>query len=386
MSKRILLVAYYLPSRGHGGGLRLLDLYGLIRRAFPGVRLDLAACRHSPEENAGPDLAEIFDDIHVFDPGSFNPDGFRSAGVLGEQYDVVDLQYLQAGRFIRTFRRGGVDLVIFSPMESMIRAAGIALRDLWRPFSLAKLAGIHRHLGYAAREAVSALRADRVLCVSKMDASTLRMFRRRGGVFPVETGVSPLEFPDSLEAGGPIRELDGTRRVVFVAFFGSATNRDALAWYLQEVHPAVVAAVPGYCLEVVGRGLDGPTLVVDGNVKIVGEVDSIEAQQKGAWIGIAPALSGAGLRGKINQYAIAGLPCVASSLAAEGLAYRDGESICLASDAAAFARQCIKLLLSRQFNMEVGRAARQVCLANYMWEAKTDQVARVYGLETLTRT
>jgi glycosyltransferase involved in cell wall biosynthesis len=377
--RRILLVSYYLPSRAHGGGLRLLDLYGLIRRVFPQARIDLAACRQTVgEEVEG--LQEIFDNIYLLEPDRFSPEGFRFAGLLDGQYDVVDLQYLQSGRFIRVFRRRGTERIIFSPMESMVRATAILFSDLISSFSLRKLARLSEYLRYSAREIGYVLRADRVLCVSEKDASTLKMFRRRGGVFAIETGVSPLEFPRSLGPLPPARNFGEIKNVVFVAFFGSLTNRDALTWYLREVHPVVTAAIPSYRFQIVGRGLEEPFFAPDGNIDVIGAVDSIEDQLEGAWVGIAPALSGAGLRGKINQYAIAGVPCVASELAADGFAYSDGESICLANDAAEFAQQCIALLSSREYNKTVGEAARRVCLANYVWDVKIDQVSNVFDL------
>ena len=54
------------------------------------------------------------------------------------------------------------------------------------------------------------------------------------------------------------------------------------------------------------------------NCTLVGEVDSLEPFIKNASIGIAPALSGSGFRGKINQYSINFIPTVASKLAAKG--------------------------------------------------------------------
>jgi glycosyltransferase involved in cell wall biosynthesis len=374
--RSILLVSYYLPSRGHGGGLRLLDLYMMVRRLYANARLDLVSVVSGPDDLPEPEVEDIFDDIYLLKPDAFNPDGLRTAGLLPEKYEVVDLQYLQSGQLIRMFRNAGVRRVIFSPMESMVRALGSAFRG----FSLTRsyLSRIRSSISSAARELGYVLAADHVLCVSSLDAKVLRFFRRSGGVSAIETGVSALEFPESLGASAPRRYLHVERRVVFVAYFGSMTNRDALNWYLTDVHPRVLEAVPGYRLQVVGRGAKLLEVQEDA-VDIVGEVESIERSLEGAWVGIAPALSGAGLRGKINQYAITSVPCVASKLAADGLAYRDGVSIHLANDAKAFAKWCIRLLSYPAENREMGLAARAVCLASYAWEAKVDQVVGLYG-------
>lgn len=374
-SERILLISYYIPCRSHGGGLRLLDLYSIIRKIRPKARLDLVAARFAPGEVPEKEVEAIFDNIQLVDASNFCVDGFASAGFFSKDYDVVDLQYLQSGQFIHAFRNAGIRKIIFSPMESMVRSLGTIFRD----FKLTRscLSEMWRNLNYASQELRFTFSADRVLCVSNGDARVLRCFRWWGGVSAIETGVSPLEFPEAMQNTVRARRLHDTRRVVFVAFFGSATNLDALKWYLDEVHALVLAAVPGYRFQVVGRGIE-PGAIQEDAVDVVGEVARIEPCLEGAWLGIAPALSGAGLRGKINQYAIASLPCVASTLAAEGLAYQDGESIRLAGDAAAFAKQCIRLLSYPQENMEMGLAARKVCLSHYVWEAKTDQISQLY--------
>lgn len=372
----ILLVSYYLPSRGHGGGLRLLDLYSAIRTLYPDARLDLVAARSGPDEAPEDEVKAVFDNIWLLDANDFNPEGLASRELLSKRYDVVDLQYLQSGYLIRAYRKTGERRIIFSPMESMVRSLG----TFFRGFSLTRAWTVQawRNLTYALQEIRFVFSADHVLCVSEGDARVLRRFRWRGRVTAIETGVSPLEFPESLRAAAPVRDLCEVRRVVFVAYFGSATNMEALKWYLDEVHPLILKDVPQYRLGIVGRGLEPDAIQVD-SVDVIGEVESIEPCLKNAWVGIAPALSGAGLRGKINQYAIAGVPCVASTLAAKGLAYRDGESIYLAGDAVAFAKHCTWLLSYPLKNMEMGSAARKICLANYVWEAKIGQIARLYG-------
>lgn len=374
--KRLLLVAYYAPERGTGGGLRLLDMYRLLFKRVPGIALTLLTCDHG--ETQEPELAAIFDRVIRLPLDTFNEAGIRDSGVLDIQFDAVDLQYLQAGDLAGFFRRSGIPRVVVSPMESYVRGALLAIRGLsmrvpsWKRWVL-------RDLRLAWRELRGVWRADRAMCVSHSDARVLAKFRFWGGVCAVETGISPEEFPKGLQAL-PSRALQGVPTVVFLAYFGSQTNQDALEWYLHEIHPLVKAAVPVYRFRVVGRGLATLPAALDENVDIVGEVDSLEAELSQAWVGIAPALGGAGLRGKINQYAIEGVPCVASALAGEGFAYEPGVSISLADCASKFASACIDLLTDPERNREMGRLARDICLREYSWDSRLPDLREIFSI------
>ncbi|WP_430391382.1 glycosyltransferase family 4 protein [Dyella sp. 20L07] len=374
--KRLLLVAYYAPERGTGGGLRLLDMYRLLSERIPELSLTLLTCDHG--EMPEPELAAIFDRDIRLPLDAFNEAGIRGSGVLDDRFDAVDLQFLQAGDLAGFFRRSGVPRVVVSPMESHVRAAMLAIGGLSTQLSSWKR-WLLWDLRFAWRELRAVWRADRAMCVSNSDARVLAKFRFWGGVRAVETGISPKEFPKGLRAL-PNRTLQGTPTVVFLAYFGSQTNQDALDWYLHQVHPFIKAAVPAYRFRVVGRGLATLPCALDENVDIVGEVDSLEAELSQAWVGIAPALGGAGLRGKINQYAIEGVPCVASALAGKGFAYEPGFSICLAGCASEFAGACIDLLTNPERNREMGRLARDICLREYTWDSRLPVLREIFSI------
>lgn len=374
--RRLLLVSFYPPERGTGGGLRLLDMYRLLSEQVPGLSLTLLTCDHGGELE--PELDTIFDRVVQVRPEAFNEAGILASGVLDEAFDSVDLQFLQAGDLAAFFRRIGIARVIVSPVESHVRAAALALAHQDIPF-LPRKRWLWWDVRIAWRELRGVWRADRVVCVSEADAHVLRYFRFWGGVEAVETGISTAEFPQALKAL-PQRPLTGAPTIVFLAYFGSQTNLDALDWYLRQVHHVVKAAHPGYRLRVAGRGLARLPEIADENVDLVGEVDSLEDELGHAWIGIAPALGGAGLRGKINQYAIAGVPCVASTLAGKGFAYEPGRSIRLAANASQFAQACIDLLDDPGENREMGRLAREVCLREYSWDSRLPALRRIFSL------
>lgn len=374
--KSLLLAAYYSPGRGTGGGQRLLDMYRMLSERTPRLSLTLLTCDHG--EALEPELASIFERIVQVPPDAFNEAGIESSRVMDSPFDAVDLQFLQAGDLADFFRRQGIARVVVSPMESHVRAAWLALRGQTRSLRAWKR-WLLWDLRIAWRELRGVWRADRVMCVSNADARVLRLFRFWGGVRGVETGISPREFPRGLQAL-PARSMQGPPAVTFLAYFGSQTNLDALDWYLHLVHPLVKAAVPAYRFRVAGRGLSKWPVAMDKNVDIVGEVESLEDELNRSWVGIAPALGGAGLRGKINQYAIEGVPCVASTLAGKGFAYEHGRSICLAGNASAFADACIDLLSDPEKNRTMGRLARDICLREYSWDSRLPALREIFSI------
>ncbi|OIR10726.1 hypothetical protein GALL_74960 [mine drainage metagenome] len=379
LTQSILLVSYYAPSRGHAGGLRLLDLYSQIRRINPKLRLVLVCCTH-PEIDWGYDgLTEIFDEIYWISPNEFNIEHIKNHKILQQRFDVIDLQYFQSGALLPVFRELMPNaMLIYNPMESQIRAAKLA-------FVQGKLMLFARFAVYALKEIVYCIKADRVGCVSYADLSAMKLFVPSNKLYCVETGLSNNEISDISEPDEIVDSNSKNERrncLVFLAYFGSATNRDALRWFFKLVHPLIREKVPSYELLVIGRGIDNDlkNSCADPSVNFIGEVDNISSAIGSGCVGIAPALYGAGIRGKIHQYAALGVPCVASKIAAQSLEYVDGESILLAESATKFSDCCVALLTNNKMASEIGHKARLLCLARYTWDSIEPVIKNIYML------
>ena len=76
--------------------------------------------------------------------------------------------------------------------------------------------------------------------------------------------------------------------------------------------------------------LDQPSVV------FVGRVDDILEPLGNARICVSPLISGAGFRGKINQYSAVGRPTVSTSIGVSGTPYVNGESVVIADRPEAF--------------------------------------------------
>ena len=139
----------------------------------------------------------------------------------------------------------------------------------------------------------------------------------------------------------------GRQGVVFLGGFAHPPNTDAVLWYVQEVLPllrqqADSAAVPH--LHVVGANPPPAILALAGDgVTVHGYVANLAPLLGRLRLGIAPLRFGAGVKGKMLTTMAAGLPLVATSVAAEGLGLRDGVTVRLADDPETFAAAVVAL-------------------------------------------
>lgn len=380
-TKRILLASYYCPTSAHAGGLRILDMYRLIKARFPSVQIDLYTCLHAGVDGSYKDLKDIFDNVYFSPDKDMAPNGLLRQCQVDKHYDVIDLQFHQTARHINAYGKLGKK-ILFAPMESIVSSLHIDLSEFLKlrrglPFRVT-LSKLRQAIG----EWLFCLQADEIVCVSTSDAATLRSATRSKKITAIETGISPTDFQDAFATiDSDLKPECKAHTIIYVAYFGSVTNIAALKWYIEKVHPRIKNKVPDYVLQVVGRGDLAPFKSADDSIELVGEVAYLGPYITKAKLGIAPALGGSGFRGKVNQYAIYGVPSVVSPISANGLAYENGVDIFIAEEPEDFADHCIALLLDNDLNQAMAYKARAKALSNYSWESKLDAIKKVYLLE-----
>jgi glycosyltransferase involved in cell wall biosynthesis len=158
-------------------------------------------------------------------------------------------------------------------------------------------------------------------------------------------------------------------RIVFVGAMRHQPNADGARWYLRDVHPIVVAAVPNATVEIVGADPpDDLALMQSDTVTVTGRVESVVPHVAAASVVIVPLHAGGGTRLKILEAFAAGVPVVSTSIGAEGLDVTPDRHLLIGDTAREFAEAVINVLrgsnLPETFSVD---AARQLVADHYDW-------------------
>ncbi|MEW5297743.1 MAG: hypothetical protein WDW36_000928 [Sanguina aurantia] len=175
--------------------------------------------------------------------------------------------------------------------------------------------------------------------------------------------VSNIHTPNVNPA--PCEERSG---VLFVGSFEHTPNRQAVRHLLADILPAVLTRLPRsvsaeFKVHIVGSaGLpeDLKPLIVDNARHVVfhdwlSDADLLALYGK-VKISVAPLLSGAGVKGKVNQAMKHGVPVVATSMAMEGMHLHNGTEALVGDGAGPFADQLVELYTNCQLWQRLANA------------------------------
>jgi hypothetical protein len=161
-------------------------------------------------------------------------------------------------------------------------------------------------------ERVAALSADAVLTHSITEVETLSRAVQRANVHqvPWDVPLRPTAIPFAVRSG-----------VAFIGHYGHAPNQDAASWLVETIMPLVWEIDPSITCLLVGSDMTSSILrLARPGVEVVGQVDDLaDAVFDRVRVTVAPLRYGAGVKGKVLASVAAGIPCVMSPIASEGL-------------------------------------------------------------------
>lgn len=216
------------------------------------------------------------------------------------------------------------------------------------------------------------------LCVVNSDQDRQALLASSPGwrkVAVVPNGLDLAGYPLNMAAPEP-------NTLVFPGAVSYPPNRDAVAYYVDAIHPRVRAQVPEARLLITGAVPEGTAAPRVAGVEYTGYVPDVRRPIAEAWACLVPMRAGCGgPRLKVLEALALGTPVVSTSIGAEGLDGTPGRDILIADDPAGFAADTVAVLRSRDLRNRLAAAGRQLVVEQYNWEVLGARFADLVAAE-----
>jgi glycosyltransferase involved in cell wall biosynthesis len=209
-------------------------------------------------------------------------------------------------------------------------------------------------------------RFSEVLTTSESDAKRARA---------IAPGARVRVYPNALPPT-PMPPRTNEDAIVFSGNMEYHPNISAVRFFRREVWPLLRERWPGLVWRLIGKNPEAVRRFTSGDarIEVKGQVDDAICELARAKVAVVPVLAGSGTRLKILEAWAAGLPVVSTTLGAEGLGARDGESLLLADGGPAFAEAVSRLLASMDLRQRVGAAGRRLLEKEFIWETAWEKL------------
>ncbi len=157
-------------------------------------------------------------------------------------------------------------------------------------------------------------------------------------------------------------------------------NVEGVLWFARSVLPLIQQAQPTARFAIIGKNPPPAVqaLAADPRIEVTGYLADPSSYLRAAAAFVVPLLAGSGMRVKILDAWLWGIPIVTTSLGAEGIAVRPGENILLADDPAQFAAAVLSLLHDPVLNQRLRSQGRTWIEAHYSAQTIYAQIDALY--------
>ncbi len=301
--------------------------------------------------------------FNLFSSESYNVERFYAKEfeqlietTLGQnQYDIVLLESLYVSKYINTIRKNTKAKVVYRAhnIESEIWLRN-TLQEKGLKKSYFKL--LTKRLANYEQNVINQF--DGIAAITEKDKKGLL---KMGCETPIAV------FPFGIDISSYKMDLSEEKNSVFhIGSMDWKPNQNGIKWFLNNVWDKVIGHFPNIKFNLAGK--DMPAWLLNHrqkNVNIIGEVGSAQDFIKQNSIMIVPLFAASGMRIKIIEGMALGKLVLATSMAAEGIAYENGENIVIADTIEEFIEGLEKYLTNTDERKRIAKNGRELIESNY---------------------
>ena len=286
----------------------------------------------------------------------YHPLYFSVEDVFRKQRIPVELVYLH--RYSNASKYAGMLRQHFPAARILYNVADLHFLRAERQAELEDDAALRGKAEQLRRLELGAMSfVDCVIVHSDAEAELLRK---------IAPGVEVQVIPWTVPVRKIARKATRNPGIAFIGGYRHPPNADAAKFAVQGIMPLLRKEIPGVELLLVGSHMPGEVSALSAkDVVPLGYVPTLDSVFERIRLTIAPLRFGAGLKGKVLESMAAGIPCVMTGVAAEGLNLPSELQGLVADDPAALTERIAALCRDNDRYRRVAKACQIYIEANY---------------------
>jgi glycosyltransferase involved in cell wall biosynthesis len=292
--------------------------------------------------------------------------------VRSKKIDVVHFAAINSAEFVHAAEGCGTVLHLVDSMTLEMRRALGAWRSPLR--YLRKIRRVLWYLRFSWYEKRVMNLFDASITVGAKDYEVLTSLAPDANVVLIPNGVDAEYFSVAPNRDSP------RPTVLFTGNMSFPPNIDAVTYFHDEVFPLIRKHVANARFVIAGTSPPGRIRrLSDGeSVVVTGYVDDIRTVMAEADVIVVPMRIGGGIKNKILESMAFGKPVVATSVGAEGVNARNGESILIADAPVEIANAVMRLLRDPALCDRIAAEARKLIEEKYTWNTAAERYEAVF--------
>ena len=225
-------------------------------------------------------------------------------------------------------------------------------------------------------------RAIEIGCARNADITIAVTDEERAAILEIAPEVVVETLPNVFRVSAkPVPGPEGRNGLLFVGGFWHSPNGDAMHWFVDRILPLIQREVPYVVLRIVGANPENDVLALGTRpgVEVLGFVPDLAPVFASSRVFVAPLRYGAGMKGKIGQSLVQGLPVVTTAIGTEGMALQDGVHVLVAETEAEFAARVLQLMRQDELWRRLAATGRAHIEATLSADAVRRQLEAILG-------
>lgn len=226
---------------------------------------------------------------------------------------------------------------------------------------------------------------DAIMTVSDKDREDLLLLYRGKTSELMKKKFTTIPICVDPNERSPVAWDSSTRDIIHIGSLNWPPNIEAILWFAQKVFPIILARYPDTTFTIVGR--EPPKVITQlaeqpnyhsSQIQVTGFVAQPESLLAQSRAFIVPVLAGSGMRVKILDAWLWGVPVISTSIGAEGLKIQPGRNILIADEPETFANEIMRLRQDFTLASRLRDNGRKWVEKHYNWHREYTVVEKVY--------